>query len=52
MKSKFELILSLGVTPKQAIHKQLVESTITSTITKVEVQKANDLVQIMGMMSG
>ncbi|RLL41279.1 iron export ABC transporter permease subunit FetB [Oceanobacillus piezotolerans] len=47
-----ELILSLGGTPKQAIHKQLINSIQASTIPTIESQKTIGLVQLPGMMSG
>ncbi len=47
-----ELILSLGGTPKQAIHTQLVNSIKASTIPTIESQKTIGLVQLPGMMSG
>ncbi|HEX6594210.1 MAG TPA: iron export ABC transporter permease subunit FetB [Bacillota bacterium] len=47
-----ELILSLGGTPKQAIHIQLVKSIQASTIPTIESQKTIGLVQLPGMMSG
>ncbi|GAA0502636.1 iron export ABC transporter permease subunit FetB [Salinibacillus aidingensis] len=47
-----ELILSLGGTPKQAIHRQLVTSIKASTIPTIESQKTIGLVQLPGMMSG
>lgn len=47
-----ELILSLGGTPKQAIHRQLITSIQASTIPTVESQKTIGLVQLPGMMSG
>lgn len=47
-----ELILSLGGTPKQAIHKQLITSIQASTIPTIESQKTIGLVQLPGMMSG
>ncbi|MRG85736.1 ABC transporter permease [Salinibacillus xinjiangensis] len=47
-----ELILSLGGTPKQAIHKQLKTSIKASTIPTIESQKTIGLVQLPGMMSG
>src|SRR5699024_3373023 len=47
-----ELILSLGGTPKQAIHKQLISSIKASTIPTIESQKTIGLVQLPGMMSG
>ncbi|MDY0408002.1 ABC transporter permease [Virgibacillus soli] len=47
-----ELILSLGGTPKQAIHRQLIQSIKASTIPTIESQKTIGLVQLPGMMSG
>lgn len=47
-----ELILSLGGTPKQAIHTPLVTSIKASTIPTIESQKTIGLVQLPGMMSG
>lgn len=47
-----ELILSLGGTPKQAIHKQLITSIQASTLPTIEKQKTIGLVQLPGMMSG
>ncbi|ALX49085.1 ABC transporter permease [Lentibacillus amyloliquefaciens] len=47
-----ELILSLGGTPKQAIHSQLTKSIQASTIPTIESQKTIGLVQLPGMMSG
>ena len=47
-----ELILSLGGTPKQAIHRQLVNSIRASMIPTIESQKTMGLVQLPGMMSG
>ena len=49
---KAEQILSLGGTPKQAIHKQLITSIQASTIPTIESQKTIGLVQLPGMMSG
>lgn len=49
---KTELILSLGGTPKQAIHTQLITSIQASTIPTIESQKTIGLVQLPGMMSG
>jgi putative ABC transport system permease protein len=46
------LILSLGGTPKQAIHKSLITSIKASTIPTIESQKTIGLVQLPGMMSG
>ena len=47
-----KLILSLGGTPKQAIHKQLMTSIQTSAIPTIEQQKTIGLVQLPGMMRG
>ena len=47
-----ELILSLGGTPKQAIHSQLINSIKASMIPTIESQKTVGLVQLPGMMSG
>lgn len=47
-----ELILSLGGTPKQAIHNQLINSIKASVIPTIESQKTIGLVQLPGMMSG
>jgi putative ABC transport system permease protein len=47
-----ELILTLGGTPKQAIHTQLITSIKSSTIPTIESQKTIGLVQLPGMMSG
>ncbi|WP_010529580.1 ABC transporter permease [Lentibacillus jeotgali] len=47
-----ELILSLGGTPKQAIHTQLITAIQASTIPTIESQKTIGLVQLPGMMSG
>ncbi|CDO04178.1 hypothetical protein OPHB3_3493 [Oceanobacillus picturae] len=47
-----ELILSLGGTPKQAVHRQLITSIQASTIPTIESQKTIGLVQLPGMMSG
>lgn len=49
---QIELILSLGGTPKQAIHRQLITSIKASTIPTIENQKTMGLVQLPGMMSG
>ncbi|TWT24852.1 iron export ABC transporter permease subunit FetB [Planomicrobium sp. CPCC 101110] len=49
---KTELILSLGGTPKQAIHNQLMHSIKASMIPTIESQKTVGLVQLPGMMSG
>lgn len=50
--NQIELILSLGGTPKQAIHRQLITSIKASTIPTIENQKTMGLVQLPGMMSG
>jgi len=47
-----ELILSLGGTPKQAIHRSLITSIKASMIPTIESQKTIGLVQLPGMMSG
>lgn len=47
-----ELILCLGGTPKQAVHKQLITSIQSSIIPTIEQQKTIGLVQLPGMMSG
>ncbi|CAH2716833.1 putative iron export permease protein FetB [Neobacillus rhizosphaerae] len=47
-----ELILSLGGTPKQAIHTQLITAIKSSMIPTIESQKTIGLVQLPGMMSG
>lgn len=47
-----ELILSLGGTPKQAIHTQLITSIKASMLPTIESQKTIGLVQLPGMMSG
>lgn len=47
-----ELILSLGGTPKQAIHTQLTTAIKASMIPTIESQKTIGLVQLPGMMSG
>src|SRR5690606_21982247 len=47
-----ELILSLGGTPKQAIHTQRIDSIKASMIPTIESQKTVGLVQLPGMMSG
>lgn len=49
---RIELYLSLGGTPNQAIHKQLIASIRASTIPTIESQKTIGLVQLPGMMSG
>ena len=47
-----ELILSLGGTPKQAIHQQLINAIKASMIPTIEAQKTIGLVQLPGIMSG
>lgn len=47
-----ELLLSLGGTPKQAIHRQLIDAIKASLIPTIESQKTIGLVQLPGMMSG
>lgn len=49
---EMELILSLGGTPKQAVHTSLITSIKASTIPTIESQKTIGLVQLPGMMSG
>lgn len=49
---EIELILSLGGTPKQAIHRQLIHAIKASMIPTIESQKTMGLVQLPGMMSG
>ncbi|MGG3687786.1 ABC transporter permease [Caldifermentibacillus hisashii] len=49
---EIELILSLGGTQKQAIHRQLITAIKASTIPTIESQKTMGLVQLPGMMSG
>ncbi|RIJ64603.1 iron export ABC transporter permease subunit FetB [Rummeliibacillus sp. TYF005] len=51
-KDETELILSLGGTPKQAIHHQLITAIKASMIPTIESQKTIGLVQLPGMMSG
>ncbi|HWL13403.1 MAG TPA: iron export ABC transporter permease subunit FetB [Ureibacillus sp.] len=51
-RDQIELILSLGGTPKQAIHKQLTNAIRASMIPTIESQKTIGLVQLPGMMSG
>ncbi|KOS62313.1 iron export ABC transporter permease subunit FetB [Lysinibacillus agricola] len=50
--NEIELILSLGGTPKQAIHQQLINAVKASMIPTIESQKTIGLVQLPGMMSG
>lgn len=47
-----ELLLSLGGTPKQAIHRYLIAAIKASMIPTIESQKTMGLVQLPGMMSG
>ena len=49
---QIELILSLGGTPKQAIHTFLIRAIKASMIPTIESQKTIGLVQLPGMMSG
>ncbi len=49
---QIELYLSLGATPRQAIHRHLITSIKASTIPTIENQKTIGLVQLPGMMSG
>jgi len=51
-KDETELILSLGGTPKQAVHSQLSQAIKASMIPTIESQKTVGLVQLPGMMSG
>ncbi len=46
------MILSLGGTPKQAIHRQLITAITSSMIPTIESQKTIGLFQLPGMMSG
>ncbi|MGM9948476.1 MAG: ABC transporter permease [Lysinibacillus sp.] len=50
--NEIELILSLGGTPKQAVHRHLMSSIKASMIPTIESQKTIGLVQLPGMMSG
>lgn len=50
--NEIELILSLGGTPKQAIHRHLMSAIKASMIPTIEAQKTIGLVQLPGMMSG
>ncbi|MEY9974518.1 putative ABC transport system permease protein [Lysinibacillus sp. RC46] len=50
--NEIELMLSLGGTPKQAIHRQLMNAIKASMIPTIESQKTIGLVQLPGMMSG
>lgn len=47
-----ELILTLGGTPKQAVHRPLISAIKASMIPTIESQKTVGLVQLPGMMSG
>ncbi|GAK05517.1 YbbM seven transmembrane helix protein [Geomicrobium sp. JCM 19037] len=47
-----ELILSLGGSAKQAVHRPLMTSIKASVIPTIETQKTIGLVQLPGMMSG
>lgn len=47
-----ELVLCLGGTPKQAIHRQLIAAIKASMLPTIESQKTIGLVQLPGMMSG
>lgn len=51
-RDEIELILSLGGTPKQAVHTSLISSIKASMIPTIESQKTIGLVQLPGMMSG
>ncbi|MFD1065078.1 ABC transporter permease [Oceanobacillus locisalsi] len=51
-KKETELLLSLGGTPKQAVHMPLIQSIKASLIPTIESQKTIGLVQLPGMMSG
>lgn len=51
-RDEIELILSLGGTPKQAVHTQLLNAMKASMIPTIESQKTIGLVQLPGMMSG
>jgi putative ABC transport system permease protein len=50
--NEIELILSLGGTPKQAVHRYLMSAIKASMIPTIEAQKTIGLVQLPGMMSG
>src|SRR5690625_7450766 len=45
-----ELILSLGGTPKQAIHRQLINAIKASMMPTIESQKKRGIVQLAEMM--
>ncbi|QFT89317.1 hypothetical protein FIU87_11710 [Bacillus sp. THAF10] len=49
---EIDLVLSLGGTPKQAVHNQLIQAIKASMIPTIESQKTIGLVQLPGMMSG
>ena len=49
---EIQLILSLGGTPRQAIHENLMQSIKASMLPVIESQKTIGLVQIPGIMSG
>ncbi len=49
---QIELILSLGGSKKQAIHRSLMSAIRSSMIPTIESQKTMGLVQLPGMMSG
>lgn len=49
---QIELVLSLGGTPKQAVHHQLMHAMKASMLPTIESQKTIGLVQLPGMMSG
>ena len=49
---EIELVLSLGGTPKQAVHRHLIRAIKASMIPTIEAQKTIGLVQLPGMMSG
>ena len=51
-RDEIELILTLGGTPKQAVHTSLMSSIKASMIPTIESQKTLGLVQLPGMMSG
>ncbi|RUL51724.1 ABC transporter permease [Lysinibacillus antri] len=51
-RDEIELLLSLGGTPKQAVHRQLTSAIRASMIPTIESQKTIGLVQLPGMMSG
>lgn len=51
-RDEIELLLSLGGTPRQAIHARLIQAIKASMIPTLESQKTMGLVQLPGMMSG